>query len=1408
MNCGSNYFADPGKVNSQCASATSCSGNGDRGTCCLQKCKIPSSFSASGFAYFIGNNAGTYKNTFWTKLVDPGQSTAAFPGSAARTTGTNSVLFQCSSKYRGTAKYRCPSANANLVLSGCYEKCSEAGNCPRGYRKKSTPSSKNCATQAPGNCNLSNSGDRDACCHANNKCKYTHDQGGSNPDGCSNKWGRGWMNKDSAETLCTNHYCDHSSDKERCCQHTPKCSQGNSDHGRCDSAGWHYDAARANYRCWANACSDSRDLALCCNRNAQCKTFGCGDKNGKKYTNQNGNSYCQGATCNENDRAICCVENEMCDDHSCPAGYARSPSASDISCLSKSCSSSDNQRCCVKRCDQAFCNGYTWGADGAYFVKSGSPKCGGYSCGNSDLNTCCEKGCEVAQGDKHGYQLNAGQNWKKLALALPPDGNWKSVATYVSCVSSTHTLPPGKSPSGQCASKEGKVALFHCHEKCTLANACPLEAGGFAVIPNQYCSRHKCRVGGFAEAGTLTASAAQAADEQRCCRMTCRHPTAKQMCSDDYAPIETPVCSGCGTRPMESWSTCNESGYCSKCNSPTGRRGASCRLTKSTKQIAQTDPPECKALNNVGTIEDWFHSDYMKRTDDYHSCVLLPMFSRVKPIGDPALQNLLCSDNLCTPMKYYVSTSERVRDVDQCCRQSCDAVTNCGQSYTPKASRSHLLCATADCRIFEGPNLSVAAKSCNINNAQSSANLVVKLKDKIGNGFSVNLNFNNKNQERTASVNMGYAGSFVQSLNIDHSTSDGLCLSSIKLNGVALFAGPDTWFDDPITSTTNRYFSTGGHTWSLTDHDTCCAQTCTGVFCATFPVGQHGKYFVKHGTPGQCSSTVCGGTGDRDTCCNAGCKEPSSTDASYVVNWSSALQSAAMDPGHSPGWVKSSAIQCNTPDYRGPNPSLTCAGAGQDAQYKTGLNDGCWASCDSIDCENEFYQGDGHGSTSFYMRTKNPTDNGYCTTRVPQSDTGCRDNDCCQQVCRYPEGTTKTEMLYGYVFKAPLATDRETWKPILQASGDRGRPTSTTTWHTVSDDFFSCATSHQPQGVSSTVQMQCPSEGGLIKLQGCKEACTASALDCHGGLTGYLQKRNPTSALQCQTNHCDIQNAADVSTCCIRSCQEPEHLWVKAMFDVFPNWTELLSDPSLYPESGAAFKSATDLTNYNAANFKFQCNAGDFVTKTAPRLRCTGPENRITIEPDGCVPKCKCTGGTEMNDHSCPAPHAERCASCTANMNHVRIVPATDDGQQAYEPGLRHLWETSDKGDGQYYENRWCWPMCKHVACLYKDSSSKAYFQDRLLLNAAGTAPQTPYDSINWCNNRADGVTQCKQDGNCCRLGCKAPTDKTGYAISSWENALQKRQLYPAEPGILSIKFLSFAFKRRSSHSCSSSSWH
>ena len=78
--------------------------------------------------------------------------------------------------------------------------------------------------------------------------------------------------------------------------------------------------------------------------------------------------------------------------------------------------------------------------------------------------------------------------------------------------------------------------------------------------------------------------------------------------------LDIPICDGCGTRDQECWEICqeengvgNESGFCEKCNSYIGTKGACCMLNN------QDNPEECLAVPE---------SSFLYTT--YHMCVLVP----------------------------------------------------------------------------------------------------------------------------------------------------------------------------------------------------------------------------------------------------------------------------------------------------------------------------------------------------------------------------------------------------------------------------------------------------------------------------------------------------------------------------------------------------------------------------------------------------------------------------------------------------------------------------------------------------------------------------------------------------------------------------------------------------------------
>jgi hypothetical protein len=77
--------------------------------------------------------------------------------------------------------------------------------------------------------------------------------------------------------------------------------------------------------------------------------------------------------------------------------------------------------------------------------------------------------------------------------------------------------------------------------------------------------------------------------------------------------LGAPLCTGCGSRPLECWSACSSTrGYCSNCDTAAGARGACCRINHPGVHDAD-DPSECHATS-IG------HFLYT----GYHTCVVVP----------------------------------------------------------------------------------------------------------------------------------------------------------------------------------------------------------------------------------------------------------------------------------------------------------------------------------------------------------------------------------------------------------------------------------------------------------------------------------------------------------------------------------------------------------------------------------------------------------------------------------------------------------------------------------------------------------------------------------------------------------------------------------------------------------------
>ena len=78
--------------------------------------------------------------------------------------------------------------------------------------------------------------------------------------------------------------------------------------------------------------------------------------------------------------------------------------------------------------------------------------------------------------------------------------------------------------------------------------------------------------------------------------------------------LDIPICEGCGSRNQECTETCqeengegNEKGFCEKCNSYIGTKGACCMLNDPDA------PEECQAVPETSFLYT-----------TYHMCVLVP----------------------------------------------------------------------------------------------------------------------------------------------------------------------------------------------------------------------------------------------------------------------------------------------------------------------------------------------------------------------------------------------------------------------------------------------------------------------------------------------------------------------------------------------------------------------------------------------------------------------------------------------------------------------------------------------------------------------------------------------------------------------------------------------------------------
>ncbi|CAD7951555.1 unnamed protein product [Amoebophrya sp. A120] len=509
----------------------------------------------------------------------------------------------------------------------------------------------------------------------------------------------------------------------------------------------------------------------------------------------------------------------------------------------------------------------------------------------------------------------------------------------------------------------------------------------------------------------------------------------------------------------------------------------------------------------------------------------------------------------------------------------------------------------------------------------------------------------------------------------------------------------------------------------------------------------------------------------------------------------------------------------------------------------------CWASCSGFSCPaQDRTQDTTNGATTikggaWYFTKKNPTIT-YCTEQRWDRQ-NCEDS-CCIPGCRPPDTPAQ---IYGYSL-APGVAD---WQQILLSEGGQFPTVSSypddtaTNWKahpqlTCASGFFDRSTISNPGSEGPKFLCNVTSEVVRLDPTGCREYCSSdnaktmcetalingipgyfvrtkalndnlyceenrcqtianmnnfqqdfktccaqkcTHLDCNPAATNYTQIIDHANT-QCRDHACDYSQDRD--TCCVHVCVPPVDHKAFQTYTV-PDWNAALtwydytSNTGLYPRSDNDWVRADMSPDVNL----FQCNAADY--HGTAEFKCT--TSAAEVQHRGCAPICDCVHGTATNT-GCPAPHAERCQSCSDNTDpndkqyDVRVSDKNEYGTTSNpamsEADLGFQWgDGTTYGDGLYYEQHICWATCSYINCHWSQQvdtqvsgvKKPAWHQRKLQ-----TPPNSNTNQV-WCNERRNTVWTCKQHNNCCVMGCREPVDQTGYDIDPWDQALTHPELHP-----------------------------
>jgi hypothetical protein len=133
----------------------------------------------------------------------------------------------------------------------------------------------------------------------------------------------------------------------KCCSPLAKCSTMTCPEGWLDR-----DSAEAdNLYCKGLECDakDEEDLARCCEPAQSCTVFDCKQFEMMARKDKYEELRCAGRICSDSDSVRCCGKRAPCGTRKCPTGFAFVPNYKVLLCENTTCTSKDEDVCCIRQ---------------------------------------------------------------------------------------------------------------------------------------------------------------------------------------------------------------------------------------------------------------------------------------------------------------------------------------------------------------------------------------------------------------------------------------------------------------------------------------------------------------------------------------------------------------------------------------------------------------------------------------------------------------------------------------------------------------------------------------------------------------------------------------------------------------------------------------------------------------------------------------------------------------------------------------------------------------------------------------------------------------------------------------------------------------------------------------------------